>query len=131
MSDQYTFTWTSSSKPSFTVLPQTTDTSDTSLTLTGRGSANWGQQLQENLLWLLENFADSTAPAVPTTGQLWYDTTTQSLMVYNAANIDTSNGPWAECGGGVSTGTTEPSPGTVGQLWYNTSNGVLSIYDGT
>ena len=71
MSDQYTFTWTSSSKPSFTVLPQTTDTSDTSLTLTGRGSANWGQQLQENLLWLLENFADSTAPAVPTTGQLW------------------------------------------------------------
>jgi hypothetical protein len=65
------------------VLDGTKDTTSTSLTLIGRLATNYGEVQNENVLHLLENFALGTSPAYPITGQLWYDTTTQNLKVYN------------------------------------------------
>jgi len=129
MSDQYNFTWSNLSKTGFTVLPQTKDTTSTSLTITGRGSPNWGQDLQENLLWLLESFASGAAPVNPTLGQLWYDTINKKLRVYDptAGGSD----PWViSSASGVTTQSTAPSNPAMGDLWFNPSGPSLSMWDG-
>ena len=61
------------------------NTSNTSLTLIGRNwsSSNiqqgYGQVLNQNFVSLLENFANTTGPANPLTGQLWYDTANSAM----------------------------------------------------
>ena len=59
------------------------NTVNTSLRLTGRGSKNWGESLQENLLHLMEHFASATAPANPTSGQLWFNTNERRYYFYD------------------------------------------------
>lgn len=78
----YTINWTDASlKSPFTIDPNTVDTANSSLSLTGAGLANWGEQLQENLIHLLENFAsDGVAPANPTAGMIWYDANSNQLL---------------------------------------------------
>lgn len=55
-----------------------TDSLLTSITLIGKNVSNFGDPQNENFLFLLENFANSSytggAPRSPTTGQLWFDT---------------------------------------------------------
>lgn len=68
------------------VLDGTKDNTSTSLTLIGRLATNYGEIQNENFVRLLENFALSTSPAYPITGQLWYDTATKSIKVYDASN---------------------------------------------
>ena len=55
----------------------------TDLTFIGRGAPNYGSYLNTNFLKLLENFANTTAPGNPITGQIWYDTLNNQLKVYN------------------------------------------------
>ena len=137
MADNYDFAWSDSAKPHINVLPNTKDTTSTTLTLTGRGSANWGRDLQENLLLLLENFASPNPPPHSTTGQLWYNTTTGVLQVYDAAKAAQPGGPWVvSSGGGAANSTTAPSNPTPGTQWFNpdglsAGNGALSIWNGT
>lgn len=127
MSDNYDFTWSQVGKAGFTVLPQTKDTEKTSLVLTGRGSPNWGRDLQQNLLKMLEHFASPTPPANGVTGQLWYNTTTRVLHVFDSTATD----PWGNtAGGGVSTGPAVPTGAKEGTLWYDTVNDVLKLFDG-
>ncbi len=45
---------------------------DTTLFLFGKGQPNYGEQLQENLVRLLENFAGPSEPVSPTVGQIWF-----------------------------------------------------------
>ena len=54
------------------------DTS-TGLNLVGRGFSGYGEQIADNFIRLLENFANSAAPVNPLEGQLWFDTTDNSL----------------------------------------------------
>jgi hypothetical protein len=61
----------------------TFDTDSTSLTLIGRNVTSFGEALNENLVKLLENFASSSAPESALKGQLWYDTGSGSLNVYD------------------------------------------------
>ena len=92
----YTFEWsdtgpTGPAKPSFIVpdgeidapLWPTGPTGTTSLTLNGKGSINWGQDVQQDLLYLLENFSSPTGPANPTLGQLWYDNVNDTLNYFS------------------------------------------------
>jgi hypothetical protein len=66
-------------KTSFSLAERTTDTTTTSLALTGKGVYNYGQIQQENFIKLMEHFASNTAPANPTVGQLWFNTV-ESIM---------------------------------------------------
>ena len=57
------------------------DQSLTSLTLVGKNVSNFGAEQNENFIYLLENFANSSAtgsaPRSPLTGQIWFDTNSQ------------------------------------------------------
>jgi hypothetical protein len=68
------------------VLDGTKDTSSTSLTLFGRLVQNYGDATNENFVHLLENFALSTEPANPITGQLWFDTTVNNIKHYDGTS---------------------------------------------
>ena len=86
----YTVDYSTSSKTAITVNDGTVDTS-TSINLIGKNYTNFGELLNENLLHLLENFANANAPTNPTEGQLWYDTTNSLLKLYD-------NGSWFQIG---------------------------------
>jgi hypothetical protein len=62
----------------------TLDTS-TSLSLAGRNYAGYGPYLNENQVYLLENFAGNTQPASSIPGQLWYHNTRDYISVYNGS----------------------------------------------
>ena len=55
---------------------------NTSLVLVGKGVTNYGEIVQSGVLHLLENFANSTPPAYPVEGQIWYKNDTKHLQVY-------------------------------------------------
>jgi len=86
----YTVDYSTSSKTAIVVNDGTVDTT-TSLSLIGKNYTNFGELLNENLLHMLENFANASAPTNPTEGQLWYDTTNSVLKLYD-------NGQWFTMG---------------------------------
>jgi len=59
----------------------------TSLDLFGRGLTEYGERLQNNIVHILENFAGSSQPRNPLTGQLWYDTTVGTIKVFNGVSF--------------------------------------------
>lgn len=52
-----------------------------SLVITGRGVPNYGDFVQNNVLYLLENFCNAFPPVFPSVGQLWYKNTPTPLRV--------------------------------------------------
>ncbi len=51
--------------------------------LIGKGAQNIVAMNNENLLKILQNFAGDTPPENPMPGQLWYDTSSQSLKLFH------------------------------------------------
>lgn len=80
----------------FSVLPNTLDTSNTSLSIPGKNYSGWGQPYASNFTKLVENFAGPTAPVNSRRGQIWFNTNSNTLQVYianaysdiNAINAD-------------------------------------------
>ena len=67
----------------------------------------------------------ATPPPTPFLGQLWNDTTTQTLKVWDG-------NAWVVVGtGGTTVGPTAPTNPQPGQLWLNTGNGILWVWDGS
>jgi len=64
-----------------TIADGTINTTNTSLGLPGRNYAGYGESLDTNFVHITENFADSTPPANPLRGQIWYDTSDSTLKV--------------------------------------------------
>ena len=58
------------------------DNTTTNLTLIGKNYQGFGELVNENFVKLLENFASTTQPTNPMTGQLWYDK--QDQLSYKA-----------------------------------------------
>lgn len=129
----YSLDWTDASsdptKTPITVNVGTTNSTATSLVLTGKGAANYGEIQQQNLLHLLENFASATEPANPTVGQGWYDTASQTFKVCTTLNPS----PNWEPVGGLQVSATAPTSPELGDTWYEPtgpSSGVLYVYTG-
>lgn len=59
------------------------DTRTTSVALIGANAVNYGFYLNENFIYLMQNFANVSAPINPLVGQLWYDTISANLKYYN------------------------------------------------
>jgi hypothetical protein len=74
-----------------TIADGTINTTSTSVGLPGRNYAGYGQQLDTNFVHQLENFADSTPPANPLTGQLWYNTNANTLYVCPTDGLANAN----------------------------------------
>lgn len=64
------------------------NTTATSLQLFGRGLTEYGEKLQNNLVHILESFADSSQPSNPVVGQLWYDTLVGAIKVYDGVTFN-------------------------------------------
>lgn len=64
----------------------TVNTTATPISLVGRGVTDYGTAENENYVWILENFANSSPPLNPILGQLWYNSTTDTLTAYSNAN---------------------------------------------
>lgn len=109
--------------PIVTLADGTIDISTTSLSLFGKGYAGFGERLNENLVHLLENFANTTQPQNQLVGQLWFDTLHNQLKVYNGTtfkpvgNSTNSNNP--------------PETADLGDTWFDTNNLQLYVYNGT
>jgi hypothetical protein len=52
------------------------------LKLIGKNYAGYGEVQNENFVYLLENFANTSSPTKPITGQLWYDKTSTFGLVF-------------------------------------------------
>lgn len=64
-----------------TIADGTINTTSTSLGLPGRNYAGYGQSLDTNFVHVMENFADGTPPPNPLRGQLWYNTSANTLYI--------------------------------------------------
>lgn len=64
----------------------TVNTSATDLYLVGRALTDYGTYENENYVYLLENFANSSAPTTPILGQLWYNSATDVISTYSSTN---------------------------------------------
>lgn len=98
------------------------DTGSTSLTLIGKNVTNFGEIFNENLIKLLENFSSSSAPEYPVKGQLWYDTSTGRLNVYDGVDFRASGGPLISAN--------QPTNLVPGDLWINSNTNQLWFFDG-
>ena len=96
----------------------------TDLALIGKNYTGFGETFNENLVKLLENFANSSAPERPLTGQLWYDTGEGRLKVYS----DTIG--WKVSGGPI-VSAIQPLTLTTGDFWIDNEENQLHFYDGT
>jgi hypothetical protein len=81
----YDFTKSNGTTP-VSVADNAINTTLFSIGLVGKNVSGYGLTIAENFVWMLENFANGSAPVQPTVGQLWYNTTTTSLMVYDGSN---------------------------------------------
>lgn len=91
--------------------------------LVGKNYAGYGEIQNENYVWLLENFANSTPPTNKTTGQIWFDSTNKKLKFYDG-------GKWRTTGG-AEVASSAPTGLTTGDFWWNTDTDQLYAWNGT
>jgi len=94
----------------------------TSLTLFGKSYSGFGKDLNENQIKLLENSAATSAPTAPLRGELWFDTTTNQLKVYDGSSFKPT--------GGAKSTTTLPTSPSAGDLWLDVTNDQVFVYTG-
>ena len=94
----------------------------TSLTLFGKSYSGFGELLNENLVKLLENAASTSAPTAPLKGELWFDTNTNQIKVYDGSSFKPT--------GGAKASTTVPSSPSAGDLWLDSTNDQVFVYTG-
>ena len=95
----------------------------TSLQLFGKSFSGFGEGLNENLVKLLENAASTAAPTAPLKGELWFDTTTNQLKVYDGTSFKPT--------GGSKSSASQPTSPSAGDLWHDTANDQVSVYTGS
>jgi hypothetical protein len=94
----------------------------TSLQLFGKSYSGFGEALNENLVKLLENAASTAAPTAPLKGELWFDTTTNQVKVYDGTSFKPT--------GGAKSSTALPTSPSAGDLWLDTTNDQVFVYTG-
>lgn len=105
-----------------TIADGTIDTTSTSITLVGRDAINFGQSVNTNFVKLLESSANTSPPEYPLMGQLWYDSATGKLKVYDGSAFKLS--------GGAVVSPIAPSAPMIGDFWIDNSANQLFFWDG-
>lgn len=97
------------------------DLSSSTLELPGTGYQNYGSNVLDNLVWIMQHFARDAAPDHAVKGQIWLDTTGNILKMYNGST-------WIASGSIVASGNAPANP-VVGTFWWDTTNLVLSVWN--
>ena len=95
----------------------------TSLTLFGKSYSGFGEFLNENQIKLLENSASTSAPTAPLKGELWFDTSTNQIKVYDGTSFKPT--------GGAKSQSTAPTSASAGDLWTDSDDDQLYVYTGS
>jgi hypothetical protein len=95
----------------------------TSLQLFGKSFSGFGEGLNENLVKLLENAASTSAPTSPLRGELWFDTNTAQLKVYDGSAFKPT--------GAAKSQASAPTSASAGDLWHNSTDDQLYVYTGS
>ena len=90
--------------------------------LIGKNYAGYGEVQNENYLFLLENFANSSEPPKKITGQVWFDSANKKLKFYDGVKFRTT--------GGAEVGAVEPTGLSLGDFWFNSSTKQLYAWNG-
>jgi hypothetical protein len=108
----------------------TIDSANTSLTLVGKNYPGYGLFLNQNMVRLIENFANNSTPTAPLPGQLWWNSSTKYLNVNTASTKGTANAVWKTIATMTyaSSFVTTPVPG---EQWFDTVVGQLKVWTGT
>jgi hypothetical protein len=97
------------------------------INLFGKNYPTYGEFQNENFVKLLENFANSTPPNTPIRGELWYDTSTNYLKVYNGTT-------WVPVSPTI-VNASQPTSGATtvvtGTQWWDTTNDQMWTYNGS
>jgi hypothetical protein len=106
----------------FATIADGTINTTSSMILVGKNYAGYGQFLDTNFIHLLENGSNTTAPAAPLTGQLWWDKGAGLLKVYTGTTFKTISAATASA--------SEPTGAVIGDLWFDTTNQQLKAWTG-
>ena len=106
-----------------TIADGTLNTTACSMALPGKNYAGYGIYLDDNFVHLLENSSNNTAPSTPLIGQLWWNSSTKVMSVWNGT-------VWKTISSATSSATA-PTSNVQGDLWYDTANQQLNVYSGT
>jgi hypothetical protein len=98
------------------------DDRSTDITLIGKNYSGFGEIFNENLVKILENFADTTQPDHPLRGQIWFDSSQSKLKVYNGISFVPVSS--------ATISSTQPSTLATGDLWYDDVGQQLFFFDG-
>jgi len=94
----------------------------TALSLPGRNRASYGEYLNENLIRLMEHFADDLEPRGSLPGQIWYDSVSKSIKVKRETEFKSL---------AITTQSfAEPDTAETGDLWWDQDNDQLKVYNG-
>jgi hypothetical protein len=99
------------------------DDRSTDITLIGKNYSGFGEIFNENLVKILENFAESTQPDHPLRGQIWFDSSQSKLKVYNGVSFVPVSS--------ATISSAQPSTLAIGDLWYDDVGEQLFFFDGT
>lgn len=121
----YQIQFTNSADKDPIVIEDGTINNTTSLGFPGRNSTGYGTIIAQDLLQLLENFASPAEPNNAIEGQLWYNSNTGQLLVYDGTI-------WVPSGG-LKKSTTEPDATDAldGDLWVDTDSQQLYLFSGS
>jgi len=102
---------------------QTLNTTATDLRFVGRNYSGYGEVENENFLHLLENFANSSAPAKAIVGQLWFDTSVKKLKVFDGTKFKIASS--------AESSATSPTGLSAGDFWWDNQNEQINVWNGT
>jgi len=104
------------------LLDNSVDRTTTDLALVGKNTANYGELFNENFIKLLENFASDQEPRSPLKGQLWFDTSEDTLKIYTGNTFIEFAKPIVS--------SSEPNTTSAGDFWFNSNTRQLFFNDG-
>jgi microcystin-dependent protein len=121
---QFTDT-TNPNKQPITVSDGSVNNTSTSLSFVGQNYPGYAPIIANDFLHLLENFAAPTSPSYAVQGQLWYDTGTNILKVYDGSSWSTA--------GSLKKSAAAPAIANslAGDLWSNITTNQLFVFSGS